>query len=209
MVGALGIMLGLAYVASPGPVNIETLRRGLAGGFRVALALQLGAIVGHLMWAILALGGAGLLLSDAAAQTVLGIAGTALLLHLGWSALRSWRAITAVACPAGHASPHAPSAAAPMRRVAWTGVAIATTNPFGPAFWLSIGSALGPSALQHPATFLGGFFLGALLTGVGIAVLAGLGHARITPRLVRLATSGCGLALIGYGLMLGWTTVLT
>jgi threonine/homoserine/homoserine lactone efflux protein len=43
-------MLSLAYVASPGPVNIETLRRGLAGGFRAALALQRGAIGASISW---------------------------------------------------------------------------------------------------------------------------------------------------------------
>jgi chemosensory pili system protein ChpE len=208
MNAALAIILGLAYVASPGPVNIETLRRGLAGGFRVALALQLGSIIGHLVWAILALAGVGLLLTHAAAQTVLGIAGTGLLLYLGYSALRSWRTIAAVARPAGDTTAQARPAAPAAWRMAWTGAAIATANPFGPAFWLSIGSAMSGSAQQQPATFLGGFFLGALLAGVTIALLVGIGHARITPRLVRLATSSCGLALIGCGLIVGYTTML-
>src|SRR5512138_656777 len=100
MNAALAIMLGLAYVASPGPVNIETLRRGLVGGFRVALALQLGSLIGDLFWAMLVLAGVRLLLTHAAAQTVLSIAGAALLLYLGCSALRSWRAIVAVVDPA-------------------------------------------------------------------------------------------------------------
>ena len=90
----------------------------------------------------------------------------------------------------------------------WTGAAIATANPFGPAFWLSIGGAMSGSAQQHPATFLGGFFLGALLTSVGIALLVGLWHTCLTPQLVRLATSDCRLALIGCGLMVGYTTML-
>jgi chemosensory pili system protein ChpE len=208
MNGALAIMLGLAYVASPGPVNIETLRRGLVSGFRVALALQLGSLLGHLFWACLALAGVGLLLTYAAAQTILGIVGTALLLYLGCSALRSWRTIAAVASPTGDSTTQGRPAAPTARRMVWTGAAIATANPFGPAFWLSIGGAMGQGAQQHPLTFLGGFFLGALLAAVGIALLVGIGHARITPRLVRLATSGCGLALIGCGLMVGYTSVL-
>jgi hypothetical protein len=63
----------------------------------------------------------------------------------------------------------------------WTGAAITTANPFGPAFWLSIGGAIGGSAQQNPATFLGGFFLSALLAALGIALVVGVGHARITP----------------------------
>ena len=205
---ALAIMLGLAYVASPGPVNIETLRRGLAGGFRIALALQLGSLIGDLFWASLALAGVGLLLTHAAAQTILGGIGTILLVYLGCSALGSWRTIAAVARPAGASTSQRQPAAPTAWRMAWTGAAIATANPFGPAFWLSIGGAMAGSAQQHPATFLGGFFLGALLAAVGIALLVGIGHARITPQRMRLATSGCGLALIGCGLMVGYTTVL-
>ena len=208
MNATLAIMLGLVYVASPGPVNIETLRRGLTGGFRVALSLQLGSLLGDLFWALLALAGVGLLLAHAAAQTILGIAGTLLLLYLGYSALRSWRTIAVAANPTGGTVPQSYSPALGNWRMFWTGAAIATANPFGPAFWLSIGGAMGSSAQHHPATFLGGFFLGALLAAVGIAVVVGIGHARITPRLVRLATSGCGLALIACGLMVGYATVL-
>ncbi len=204
----LAIMLGLAYVASPGSVNIETVRRGLTGGFRVALALQLGSLIGDLFWASLALAGVGLLLAHAAAQTILGIAGTALLLYLGCSALRSWRAIAAVTSLANDAPTQPDTPVPTVRRMVWTGAAIATANPFGPAFWLSIGGAMGGSAQHHPATFLGGFFLGALLASMGIALLVGLWHTRLTPRLVRLATSGCGLGLIGCGLMVGYATVL-
>src|SRR5262245_32803052 len=158
----LAIMLGLAYVASPGPVNIETLRCGLSGGFRVALALQLGSLLGDLFWASLALAGVGLLLTHAAAQTILGIAGTALLVYLGCSALHSWRTLAAVASPAGDPTAQARPAAPAAWRMAWMGAAMATANPFGPAFWLSIGGAMGHGAQQHPVTFLGGFFLGAL-----------------------------------------------
>jgi threonine/homoserine/homoserine lactone efflux protein len=44
-------LMGLAYVAPPGPVNLETVRRGVAGGFRAGLVLQLGAVLGDLLYA--------------------------------------------------------------------------------------------------------------------------------------------------------------
>jgi hypothetical protein len=53
----LGIVIGVAYIATPGPVNIETIRRGVMGGFRVALAIQLGALIGDLTYALVALAG--------------------------------------------------------------------------------------------------------------------------------------------------------
>lgn len=207
MTGALGLMLGLAYVASPGPVNVETLRRGLAGGVRVALTLQLGAIIGHLIWALLALAGVGLLLASALAQLLLGAAGTVLLVYLGWSALRGWQKLAAAAQAEREAGP-ATQAVRSRRRIFLTCVAIAIANPFGPAFWLSIGGTLEPGVYGGAATFLGGFFLGSLLAALSIALLVGIGHTRITPRLVRLASHCCGLLLIGFGALVGYTTVL-
>jgi chemosensory pili system protein ChpE len=207
MVAALGIMLGLAYVVAPGPVNIETLRRGLTGGIRVALALQLGSIIGDLFWALLAMAGTGLLLSHTGVQMALGITGTALLVYLGWSALRSWPTISAVACPVGRAATHAPLIAPTTRRTLWTGIALATANPFGPAFWVSLNGVLGHSPQHHTAAFFGGFFLGSLLASLGIALLAGTWRRWITPRLVQFASCGCGLALIACGALVGYTTI--
>jgi chemosensory pili system protein ChpE len=207
MTAALGFMLGLVYVASPGPVNVETLRRGLTGGVRPALALQLGALAGDLLWVVLALAGVGLLLTHALAQTILGVAGMALLLCFGWSALWSQAVITAVTCSSASVETSRQTAPVGLRRTVWTGVAIATANPLAPIFWVSVSGSLGEST-QQPLAFLGGFAFGALLAGIGIALLVGLWHARLTPRLVRAVTSGCGLVLLGYGLLVGYTTVL-
>ncbi|WP_215201023.1 LysE family transporter, partial [Escherichia coli] len=40
----------------------ETLRRGLTGGFRPALLVQLGSLIGDAVWALLGLTGLALLL---------------------------------------------------------------------------------------------------------------------------------------------------
>ncbi len=50
--------LGVSYNAAPGTaapttVNTEMLRRGLARGFRPALLVQLGALIGDATWAAL------------------------------------------------------------------------------------------------------------------------------------------------------------
>ena len=101
----LGVMMGVAYVVPPGPVNIETARRGLTGGFPAALAMQLGAVIGDTTYAVLALAGVGLVLTHALAQALLGIVGTGLLLYLGWSGLSSWRGIVSIT---GKRDLHAP-----------------------------------------------------------------------------------------------------
>ena len=55
-------VFALVYNAMPGAVFAETVRRGALGGFRTALAVQLGSLSGDALWALLGLAGVGLLL---------------------------------------------------------------------------------------------------------------------------------------------------
>ena len=54
-----GAVMAISFCAPPGPVTMETLRRGLRGGFGPALQVQLGSIVGDVTWCALALVGLG------------------------------------------------------------------------------------------------------------------------------------------------------
>jgi chemosensory pili system protein ChpE len=201
----LGVMLGVAYVLPPGPVNIETVRRGLVGGARAALAIQLGAVIGDVVYAILALVGVGLLLSYSAAQSLLALIGTGLLVYLGWSALRSgWGNVDIVACsPAGAASAWPTTPHANLQRTFLTGLAISIANPYGIPFWLSVGSSFMQHSHNHGVLFLCGFFLGSLLSSLMIAGLVGRCCSRISPQILRWTSGACGLALIALGLCLG------
>jgi threonine/homoserine/homoserine lactone efflux protein len=75
----LGVMLGLAYVVAPGPINIETVRRGLVGGWKHGFAVQIGAVCGDVAYAILAWAGLGLALMHSGAHTPLQIGSAAVL----------------------------------------------------------------------------------------------------------------------------------
>ena len=83
--------LGLVFNAAPGPVFAETVRRGVRGGFRPALAVQIGSLAGDAAWALLGLAGVGLLLQLRSIRTPIGIAGAIYLLWLAWE---SWQAST-------------------------------------------------------------------------------------------------------------------
>src|SRR5262249_17251496 len=81
--------LGLAFFAAPGAITAQLLRRGLEQGFFSALFLQLGALIGVTLWAIIALTGAALLAQNVLARVILGLVGVLLLLLLTWQALRA------------------------------------------------------------------------------------------------------------------------
>ncbi|MGM8934390.1 LysE family transporter [Pseudomonas neustonica] len=182
--------LGLIFNAAPGAVFAETVRVGVHGGFRSALAVQVGSLVGDASWAILGLAGVGLLLQAQALQLPIGLAGTAYLLWLSWD---SWTAANQEFLVDHN------NAAVDARKALRAGVLLSLTNPQNVAYWAALGSAMGAVGVADPtltdyALFFAGFMASSLLWCVVCAGIvdrifrnAGQRWARMTYRLCALA----------------------
>ena len=79
--------LGFLFNAAPGAIFTESLRRGLKGGFKSALYVQFGSLVGDLIWAVIGLGGAAILFEIDAIKMPMAIFGGVL---LAWLAFNSF-----------------------------------------------------------------------------------------------------------------------
>ena len=88
VVGA-SALYGGSWQEGAGAVFAETVRRGATGGFKAALAVQIGSLVGDATWAVLGLMGVGLLLQVDALKWPVGLVGAAYLIWLSWD---SWKA---------------------------------------------------------------------------------------------------------------------
>jgi len=55
------LLLGIVFCAPPGAIAAEAVRRGFAKGFRPALFVEFGSLVGDATWAIVALVGLAVL----------------------------------------------------------------------------------------------------------------------------------------------------
>jgi threonine/homoserine/homoserine lactone efflux protein len=193
-----GFVIGIVYVAAPGPVTVETLRHGIKGGLIDALAVQTGASIGVIAYALLALFGAGLLLQEATWQLVTGALGMTVLIYLGIRMIRDEHALLS---DGGSYELGGDSA----RRAFWAGSVLSLANPLDILFWLSIGNrVLHDPGLDAPA-FLGGVFAGGMVTSLALALLAGFWRGRLPARAVPLISWTCGLACIGFGLELGFS----
>jgi len=182
---ATAFFLGLAYCAPPGAVFAETLRRGLAEGdrrsaMRTAWRVQIGSVIGDMVWA-------------AAARIGLGALGALLMAWLAWSALRdAWRG----AAPAARTSGARGSVALSPLRV---GVLLALGNPFAVTFWLGLGGG-SVAGMVDPTTsdlltFFGSFTAATIVYAFVVAALAGYGRRFLGPRTFRLMNAACGLFL--------------
>jgi len=195
-----GVIMAISMSAPPGPVTMETVRRGLGGGFRPALFVQLGSVIGDLTWCGVALLGLAPLVQIGWVRTGLSVAGVALLLYLGVTGLRG----AIQPRPTGPAPMAAAGASSGAFR---SGLAISMANPMAVGYWLSVGGALiaagvaGNTPLQT-GTFVGGYLGGTLLWCFIMALIVRGGQHVLSPALFRWVTAACSLALLLFGLAL-------
>lgn len=188
--------LGLLFNAAPGPVFAATVQVGVRGGFKPALAVQLGSIVGDGVWAVLGLAGVGVLLQLEALRLVLGAGGVAYLLWLAWQSWRASREEVVVA-----------SAAPAETRRAWrSGVMLSLTNPQNLAYWAAIGSALGALGIGAPtlgdyAAYFAGFMLSSVVWAFLFAALVDRLLAGVGARYARVTYLACALAFLALALV--------
>lgn len=182
--------LGLVFNAAPGAVFAETVRQGARGGFRPALAVQIGSLVGDALWALLGLAGVGLLLQLESLRMPVGVAGAA---YLSWLAVDAWRA----------ASREFGLAAAQVRprRALRTGMLLSVTNPQNIAYWAALGSALGAVGVQEPTSadyglFFAGFMASSLVWSFLCAAVVDRLFRRAGAPWVRLTYRLCAAAFL-------------
>ncbi len=198
---ASAVGLGAAYAAVPGAVNAEALRRGVAGGFRPALLVQVGSLIGDALWAVLGLTGGAALANIDALAVALGLIGAGFLFMLARSALA---AAIAERQPAAGAVRSGGSFA--------VGLVFGLANPAGIAFWAGVGGGLlslsgGRAAMDQILLFLAAFTVGAWLWGCGMAAAVGWGRQFAGARLFRWVNALCGLALTYFGVRIAWTAL--
>ncbi len=192
--GAFG--LGMVFNLTPGAVFAETLRRGLHEGYRAALAVQFGSLVGDASWAILGLAGVGLLLQAPAVRLPVTLASGLYLCWLGWLSLQDAREAR-LAPPPPVADPRAVT-----RGALGAGVVLSVTNPQNLAYWSAMGAAMGVLGVTAPTTTdYVVFFAGFMASSVAAAFIT----AGFVEAFRRRAGTGWRVTMyLGCGLLLFW-----
>jgi chemosensory pili system protein ChpE len=191
-------ILGLIFNAAPGAVFAETVRQGVRGGFRPALAVQIGSLVGDALWAVLGLVGIGLLLQLEALRWPVGIAGAAYLLYLAWD---SWKAASQEFSVNTSDGISGNDAQAHQKSALRSGVLLSVANPQNVAYWAAMGSALGAVGISQPGTvdyllFFAGFMASSVLWCFVCAGLVDRVFRRAGMRWARLTYKLCAIAFV-------------
>lgn len=196
--------LGFIYSAAPGVVNTESLRRGLQRGFVPSFLVQLGALLGDLVWAIIGLTSVALVFHVLPVRIVLGLAGAAFLLRMAWVSFIDARKPLDLN---GNRS-------AKEQRDFMTGLIFSLANPFGIAFWGGIGGGLAAqvasmSLLDKLLFLFLGFSVGAFAWCLGISALVAWSRKFIGARVLRGIFTLSSVAMAYFALDMLWTLVHT
>lgn len=185
------VLFGFAFCLSPGAVLAETLRRGLNHGFRAALLVQFGSLIGDALWALIGLTGLALLLSHETVRVPLTLACAAYLAWLGWQSLgdarRPAQVLEALPEQAG-------------RGAFLAGAAISLSNPKNLVYWGALGSALagivdGVPSQAQALVFFAGFMLASVLCCFISAGLVEWLRRSAAPVWHRVSHAICGVLL--------------
>lgn len=189
--------MGLSAGMSPGPllalVITASLRSGLAGGLRVALA-PLITDVPIIALSVLLAG----YLSPAALRWV-GIVGGLVVIWIGIETIRSARKATLPSDVNTQADP---------QRELWRGVLVNTLNPHPYLFWATVG---GPALVSgwrispwHALAFIVPFYVLLIGSKMLVAWLVGRQSGGLSLTWYRRVLVGCGVLILAMGGWLIW-----
>jgi threonine/homoserine/homoserine lactone efflux protein len=200
-----GYGLGFFLAAQVGPVTLLIIRSVLRGGRALAVGLAMAAAVAGIdfAYAIVGLSGVGRLLNGGSLHLWLGLVSAAILVAIGARTLwLGWRARFGLES--------ADEVVAPSRAFV-TAVAATALNPLTIALWTVSFPAAAPaqatSSTAGAAAVLLGVGLGTLTWYGGFAITVVLIRRRVGERLLRVVDVVSGIALIGFGGLLGYRTL--
>ena len=187
---AAAFAVGLVFNAAPGPVFAATLRHGVRGGFRPALAVQVGSFAGDAVWAVLGLAGVGMLGRLESLRLPIGVAGVAYLCWLAWDAWQTSRREFAVTDDTDRSETAFRS-----------GILLSLTNPQNIGYWAALGTALGTLGIRDPgigdyAAFFAGFMFSSVVWAFLFAALVHWTLGRTDPHWARVTYRMCAVLFL-------------
>ena len=195
---ASAFVMAIAFAMQPGVVGFEALRRGVYYGWRAALYVELGSLVGDGVWAVIALAGVSILFQNPLITLLLGIFGCGLLLRFAWEAWRASRADVDIAAAGSRQSSHFAA-----------GAMLSLSNPQNITAWLGMsGTIIGLGFLNPQPIHLLVFFVGFMTAQVCwcffFATVVAYGRRLLNQRVFRWINLACAavLAYLGGALLL-------
>ncbi|MCC6725786.1 MAG: LysE family transporter [Saprospiraceae bacterium] len=195
---ASAFLLGLVFKVTPGPVFTETIRHGLRGGFRSAFSVQVGAIVGDTVWAVIGIVSIGFIYQLRYLETPIKIASIFYLLWLAWNSWRDSNRNFLFKNETGKTT---------SSNSIRSGLFLSFTNPQNIMYWAAIGSSLSGIGFQKPTAnhyfvFYAFFMISTIMGAFAISILVNILFQRVDEVWARNTYRLCSFAFLVLAILL-------
>ncbi len=198
------ILLGLTLAAPIGPVNLEIIKRGLNLGFRQAFLTGTGAMCADATYLTIIFFGLTTFLNIALMKIILGVAGSFILIYLGWASTKEFFHKTA-----------------PVENPSWqifkssflAGYALAISSPMTIVWWTGVFGALLASQTNmetNLSAFLSclSILLGCFIWVLFLAIALHWGKKIINEKMVDFISLTAGIFLMVFGIYFLYRTIV-
>lgn len=196
MIVLYGATVGIVLAAPIGPINIEIIRRGIRDGFLHGWLMGLGALTADTIYALAIVSGFARFAKSETVRIVLFILGAAMMAFVGFNSLKTGlRGIDADSAPKP----------TPRGRSYITGFLLATLNPMGIVYWLTVGAGLAADAVNRSGPGAAPVLVFGVMGGIFcwvtfLSTIAQLSRRFVTGKAMRWITGGSGVFLLGFAL---------
>lgn len=189
------ILLGLTLAAPIGPVNLEIIKRGLQSGFRQALLTGVGAMSADATYLTLIFFGLVSFLNITLMKITLGLAGSLILIYLGFLSVKDFFREAATA---------ETNSGRLFKNSFITGYVLAISSPMTIVWWTGVFGALLTAQTGRQTSFSTfwsclSILLGCFLWVVFLSSALHWGKRIINDKMVRMISLIAGLFLIVFG----------
>ncbi|WP_223476720.1 LysE/ArgO family amino acid transporter [Oricola indica] len=197
-----GLAIGFAVAAPVGPIGLLCIRQTLVRGPLVGIATGLGAATADMVYGFVAVFGVGLITAALVESAdILKIAGGAMLVYLGLSALRQFMrsrrqepgaarrlTVSGGSAVAGFGTTFLLTLANPMTIIAFTAIVA------------SLSDTERAAGIGHGLTVVAGVFSGSVAWWLFLVGTVSIIHKALPPALLRWIDLASGLVVLGFGL---------
>jgi len=197
------VFLGMASAATIGPVSIETVRRGLKGGFSSAFSVNIGATIIDAVYLLLIFFGLASFVTNPTFKIALGIFGAVVLVFFGVQSIREFFMKQSL---------FNKMSARESKGSFVAGMLINISNPMAIMAWLAFYGVVSSSVSGIDRDVLlfnlALVVVGTTLWGLILSYMTHLWKKVMTEKALRYVSLISGMILIGFGLYFGYTAIL-
>jgi threonine/homoserine/homoserine lactone efflux protein len=202
----VALATGFSGAVVPGSVLAVVVRETLRVGWSAGPIMMIGHAALELIAIVLLVTGLMRFAASARVRGIIGLVGALVLLYLGYQTFQIPVGAAMIAVTPEHQTTQMMGDSGWLRLM-WLGALMSMANPYWWLWWATIGVAHSSWATRRGRLGGGTYYVGHVMSDViwysAVSIALGAGRSLLSGEVMRAIYMGCGLFLLGLGVMFG------